>query len=79
MIMDPLLGSILLVPYEFIPQYWAECNGQPLSIRNNEALFSLIGCKFGGDNHTVFNLPKLQAPEGFHYIIATSGVYPSRQ
>lgn len=76
--MDPLIGSILLVPYNFTPQYWAACNGQPMNIRSNEALFSLIGCEFGGDCQTTFNLPKLDAPEGLHYIIAVNGVYPSR-
>lgn len=76
--MDPLVGSIILVPYTFTPEYWADCNGQSLSIRDHQALFSLIGCEFGGDCQTTFKLPKLTAPEGLRYIIAINGIYPSR-
>jgi len=77
--MDPILGSILLVPFNFAPRGWLSCEGQLMSVSQNTALFSLLGPQFGGDGHTTFALPKLTAPiEGMHYIIATEGVYPSR-
>lgn len=40
--------------------YWLPCNGQLLDIKGHEALFSLIGYMFGGDNHTHFAIPDLR-------------------
>lgn len=77
--MDPILGSLLLVPFNWTPEGWAPCNGAIMAISQNQALFSLIGWEFGGDGHTTFALPKLDAPApNLHWIIATQGVYPSR-
>jgi microcystin-dependent protein len=77
--MEAFLGSILLVPYNFTPKGWAPCDGRFLSIRENAALFSLLGGVYGGDLHTTFALPTLESPiNGVHYIIATEGIYPSR-
>lgn len=39
------------------PRNYAICAGQFLSITGNEALFSLIGTKYGGDGITNFALP----------------------
>jgi microcystin-dependent protein len=39
---------------------WAPCDGQLLSISQNEALFNLIGTTFGGDGQTTFALPDLR-------------------
>ncbi|HIQ35269.1 MULTISPECIES: phage tail protein [Acinetobacter] len=56
---DPYLGEIILVPYTFVPQGWAACNGQLLSIAQYQALFSLLGTTYGGDGRTTFALPNL--------------------
>ena len=58
--MDPFIGQIILVPYNFAPQGWALCNGQLLSIAQNTALFSLLGTTYGGDGVTTFALPDLR-------------------
>lgn len=77
--MDTILGSIILVPFNFAPRGWLPCNGAVLQIAQNQALFSLLGCNFGGDCQHTFALPKLEAPaENLHWIIATEGIYPSR-
>lgn len=76
--MECFISQILLVPFDYTPEYFAPCNGSLLSIHNNEALFSLIGTKFGGDAKSNFALPNLTAPPGLHYIICTNGIYPSR-
>lgn len=44
----------------FAPAGWALCNGQLLSIGENQALFTLIGTTYGGDGITTFALPDLQ-------------------
>jgi microcystin-dependent protein len=43
------------------PKGWAFCNGQILSIAQNQALFSLLGTTYGGDGITTFGLPNLQS------------------
>lgn len=55
-------------------------NGQVLSIRENTALFSLLGTTFGGDGQSTFALPDLRsvAPDNLTYSICVEGIYPSR-
>ena len=63
---DPFLGQILLVPYSFAPRNWANCDGTLTAISQNQALFSLIGCVFGGDCRTTFALPDLRGRTAIH-------------
>ena len=58
--MEPFLGQLMLVPYNFAPQGWAFCNGQIMSIAQNSALFSLLGTPYGGNGQTTFALPDLR-------------------
>jgi microcystin-dependent protein len=57
---DPFIGEIKIVPFNFAPQGWADCNGQLLSIAQNSALFSLLGTNYGGNGTTTFALPDLR-------------------
>lgn len=57
---EPFLAEIRMFSFNFAPTGWAQCNGQLLQITQNQALFSLIGNKFGGDGKTTFALPNLQ-------------------
>jgi hypothetical protein len=81
--MNPYLAQIEIFAFNFAPQGWAPCNGQVLSIAQNQALFSLIGVTYGGNGFSDFNLPKLSAlgPQGPHYFIyidAQAATYPPR-
>ena len=58
--MDPFLGSLMCVPFNFAPVGWALCAGQILPISQNTALFSLLGTTYGGDGKSTFALPDLQ-------------------
>ncbi|PRY22446.1 microcystin-dependent protein [Spirosoma oryzae] len=58
--MDPFLGEIRLLPFRAAPRGWALCQGQLLAIRQNTALFSLLGTNYGGDGKTTFALPDLR-------------------
>jgi len=58
--MEPYLGSLLLVAFNFAPTGWALCNGQLLQISQYTALFSLLGTTYGGDGVTTFALPDLR-------------------
>ena len=66
---DALIGEMIWVPYNFAPRGWAFCDGQLLSINQNQALFFLIGTRFGGDGQTTFALPDMR---GRHPIGTTS-------
>lgn len=57
---EPYLGEIRLFSAGFAPRGWALCNGQLLSIAQNQALFSLLGTTYGGDGRTTFALPDLR-------------------
>ena len=76
--MNYFLGEIVILPFSFAPSGLDFCNGQLLTIPQNEALYSLIGTTFGGDGETTFALPDYrdQAPVGSQYFIAMQGVYP---
>lgn len=65
--MDNFLGEIRMWSIPFAPQYWADCNGQIMSIQQNAALASLLGVQFGGDGRQTFGLPDLQGrtPVGY--------------
>lgn len=57
---EPFLSEICLFPFGFVPRGWAACNGQLLSINQNQALFSLLGTTYGGDGRVNFALPDLR-------------------
>ena len=57
---DPFVGEIRIVPFNFAPTGWAQCNGQLLPISQNTALFSLLGTQFGGNGTSNFALPNMQ-------------------
>jgi microcystin-dependent protein len=56
----PYIGEIKVVGWNFAPYGWAMCNGQLMSISENEALFQVIGTTYGGDGITNFALPDLR-------------------
>ncbi|MGD0681343.1 MAG: tail fiber protein [Terracidiphilus sp.] len=64
--MDPFLGEIRMVGFNFAPTGWALCNGQTLPISQYTALFSLLGTTYGGNGTTTFNLPDLQGRVPIH-------------
>lgn len=57
---EPFLGEIRAFGFGYAPRFWAQCNGQLISIQQNAALFSLIGTYYGGNGTTNFALPNLQ-------------------
>ncbi|MBV8037263.1 phage tail protein [Roseateles sp.] len=55
----PFIAEIRVMPYNFAPQGWAQCDGQLMPISQNTALFSLLGTYYGGDGRSTFRLPDL--------------------
>ncbi len=81
--MDNFLGQIAIFPYGWAPVDWTLCEGQILRINDYQALFSLIGTKFGGDGQSTFALPNLKVEAealggNLTYAIALAGIFPSR-
>jgi microcystin-dependent protein len=63
---DPFIGEIRMFGGNFPPNGWAFCNGAPMAIAENDALFTLIGTTYGGDGQSTFNLPDLQGRVPIH-------------
>lgn len=77
---DPFIGEIRIFAGTFAPMDWAFCNGQVLSIAQNDVLFSLIGTTYGGDGITNFALPDLRGRVPVHRSTETpSPLYPLSQ
>lgn len=57
---EPFLGEIKMVGFNFAPVGWAFCQGQVMSISQNNALFALLGTTYGGNGQTTFGLPDLR-------------------
>ncbi|WP_297417472.1 phage tail protein [Clostridium sp.] len=59
--MDFYIGTILPWAVSYAPQDWRMCDGSRMSINQNQALYALIGVKYGGDPaQGYFNLPDLR-------------------
>src|SRR5271165_5323133 len=74
---SPFVGEIRMFAGNFAPAGWAFCDGQLLSISQNETLFNLIGTTYGGDGQSTFALPNLQGRIPIHqgngFVLAQSG------
>jgi microcystin-dependent protein len=57
---DGYMGVIQALGFQFAPLNWAYCAGQLITIGQQSALFSLLGCEFGGDCRTIFGYPDLR-------------------
>ena len=65
--MDPFVGEIRMFAGNYAPVGWSFCFGQLLNIADNQALYALIGNRFGGDGITNFGLPDLRGRVPIHY------------
>ncbi len=54
------IGEIRMFAGNYNPEDWVLCNGQSLNLQQNQALYSLIGVTYGGDNVNTFNVPDLR-------------------
>ena len=58
--MDSYISQIVYMPFAWQMVGFIPCRGQTLSIKDHEALFSLLGTRWGGDGHSTFALPDLR-------------------
>lgn len=71
--MDPYIGEIRIFGGKFAPVGWAFCDGQLLSVSDNDALYSLLGTTYGGDGVSLFALPDLRGRLPLHMGKSSSG------
>lgn len=64
---DYFLGEIRMFPFAFAPKGWALANGAMLQVRQSQALFSLLGNRYGGDGKLTFALPDLRGRTPLHF------------
>lgn len=75
--MDPMLGMIYIVPFNWAPSGYLICQGQVIGLSQYQALFSLIGTTYGGNGVSTFGLPNLQGRVPLGYGAAQGGTnYP---
>jgi len=74
--MDVYTGTIFSFAFNYPPYGCMTCNGQPLNVQQNQALYALLGVAFGGSG-TTFNLPNLvgRAPVGMGANFNFAGTY----
>lgn len=63
---SPFVGEVRPGGWNFAPAGWALCQGQLMSIAENDTLFNLIGTTYGGDGQSTFGLPDLQGRVPIH-------------
>ena len=64
---QPYVGEIRMFAGNFAPLGWMFCNGQLISIPENDTLFNLIGTTYGGDGQNTFGLPDLRGRLPVHF------------
>lgn len=74
---DPFIGEIRMFAGNFAPRGWALCDGQLLSVSQNDALFSLLGTIYGGDGRVTFGLPDVRGRIPIHAGTGP-GLWPRR-
>ena len=72
---EPFIGEVKMVAFQFAPKGWALCNGQTMSIQQNQALFAIIGTTYGGNGTQTFALPNLQGAVPLHQGIYVGNPY----
>lgn len=63
----PYLGEIRVFAGSYAPKGWAFCDGQLMSVVQNQALYSLLGTTYGGNGVTTFALPDLRGRVPIHF------------
>ncbi len=58
--MTPFIATIVPFAFPFAPKGWQQCNGQLVSIQQNQAIFALLGTYYGGNGTSTFGLPDLR-------------------
>lgn len=72
---EPLIGSVCAFAFDWCPRGFIPADGRMLSVNGNQALFSLIGYQYGGNNADQFKVPDMRARAvyGKGTVVTSSG------
>lgn len=73
---EPFLGQVTIVAGSYCPKGWLPADGRSMPVNQNQALYALLGSRFGGNGVTSFNLPDLR---GRAVVGAAQPSYPLGQ
>jgi len=57
---ESYIGTICTFAFDWCPRNYIVADGRTLAIREYQALFALIGFRYGGDNANTFGIPDLR-------------------
>ena len=57
---EPYIGTVCTFAFDWCPREYLPADGRTVTVREYQALFALLGFKYGGDNANVFGLPDLR-------------------
>lgn len=77
--MEPYLGEVRMMGFDFNPRYWEICDGRELSIADNKDLFGLLKTTYGGDGVSKFRVPDLRGAAAVHGIGQQIGPVPGER
>ncbi|NCB37433.1 MAG: hypothetical protein EOM80_01580 [Erysipelotrichia bacterium] len=72
------IGEIRLWSGAREPKGWMFCDGRALKVADWQALFSIIGFNYGGDNQNTFNIPDLRGRLAMHSVDSNTQITNSR-
>lgn len=76
------IGEIFEFGGNFCPRNTMPTDGRLLPISSNNALFAVLGTRYGGDGRTLFGLPTIAAQDDKGAPVTTcivvQGIFPSR-
>lgn len=80
---DSYMGEVCGTAATYCPDGTLPANGQTVQIRQYQALYALLGTRFGGDGKSTFGLPNLrdnmpQPLASLTYCIVERGLWPPR-
>lgn len=69
---NALMGEIRVFAFDYCPAGWAHADGRLLQISGNDALYALLGTRYGGNGTSDFRLPDLRG----RVALSSSVSYP---
>ncbi|CUW39773.1 putative structural domain protein [Magnetospirillum sp. XM-1] len=72
---EPYIGTVCFTAAQWCPNGYIPADGRQLTVQSNQALFSLIGYYYGGNNTSIFNVPDLRgrSPIGYNPSTINTG------
>jgi microcystin-dependent protein len=69
----PFIGEICTFAFSYCPQGFVNADGRLLPLQQNQALYALLGTRYGGDGKATFGVPNLTGRS----VVGTGNANPS--